>query len=76
MIFSIAMDANYTFYEKSIETHVRAFLPLNIAAVSSVPSSSVLIELMSIATYGSICKNFLFFTKFCNVGISETILKQ
>ena len=30
------MDADYTFYVKSIETHVRAFLPLNISAVSSV----------------------------------------
>ena len=36
MIFSIAMGADYTFYVKSIETHVRAFLPLNISAVSSV----------------------------------------
>ena len=36
LIFSIAMDADYTFYVKSIETHVRAFLPLNISAVSSV----------------------------------------
>ena len=36
MIFLIAMDADYTFYVKSIETHVRAFLPLNISAVSSV----------------------------------------
>ena len=31
------MDADYTFYVKSIKTHVRAFLPLNISAVSSVP---------------------------------------
>ena len=30
------MDANYTFYVKFIETHVHAFLPLNISAVSSV----------------------------------------
>ena len=30
------MDADYTFYVKSIETHERAFLPLNISAVSSV----------------------------------------
>ena len=36
LIFSIAMDANYTFYVKSIETHVHAFLPLNISAVISV----------------------------------------
>ena len=34
LIFSIAMDADYTFYVKSIETHVRTFLPLNISAVS------------------------------------------
>ena len=30
------MDADYTFYVKSIETDVRAFLPFNISAVSSV----------------------------------------
>ena len=30
------MDADYTFYVKSIVTHMRAFLPLNISAVSSV----------------------------------------
>ena len=30
------MDADYTFYVKSIDTHVRTFLPLNISAVSSV----------------------------------------
>ena len=36
LIFSFAMDADSTFYVKSIETHVRAFLPLNISAVGSV----------------------------------------
>ena len=39
LIFSIAIDANYTFYVKSIETHVRAYLPLIISAVSSVHTS-------------------------------------
>ena len=34
--FSIAMDADCTFYVKSIETHVRALMPLNISAVGSV----------------------------------------
>ena len=29
LIFSIAMGADYTFYVKSIESHARAFLPLN-----------------------------------------------
>ena len=43
MIFSIAMDADYTFYVKSIETHVRAFLPLNISAVSSVACLLIMI---------------------------------
>ena len=30
------MGAEYFFYMKSIETHARAFLPLNISAVGSV----------------------------------------
>ena len=30
------MGADYTFYVKSIETHARAFFPLNISAVDSV----------------------------------------
>ena len=38
-IFSIAMDADYTFYVKSIETHAHAFLPLNISAVGSEAST-------------------------------------
>ena len=41
LIFSIAMDADYAFYVKSIETHVRAFLPLNISAVSSVSEETI-----------------------------------
>ena len=39
-IFSIAMGAEYSSYVKSIETHARAFLPLNISAVGSVQSNS------------------------------------
>ena len=36
LIFSIAMGAEYLFYMKSIETHARAFLPLNKSAIGSV----------------------------------------
>ena len=36
LIFSTAMGADYTFYVKSIESHARAFLPLNNSAVGSV----------------------------------------
>ena len=36
MIFSIAMGADYSFYVKSIETHARTFLPLNISAIGTV----------------------------------------
>ena len=36
MIFSIAMGADYSFYVKTIETHVRAFLALNILAIGRV----------------------------------------
>ena len=35
-IFSIVLGAENLSYEKSIETHARAFLPLNISAISSV----------------------------------------
>ena len=35
-LFSIAMGAYYSFYVKTIETHARAFLALNIFAISSV----------------------------------------
>ena len=30
------MGADHSFYVKTIETHARAFLPLNISAISSV----------------------------------------
>ena len=36
LIFSIAMGADYSFYVKTIETHARAFLTLNILAIGSV----------------------------------------
>ena len=36
MIFSIAVGANYSFYVKTIETHERAFLALNILAIGRV----------------------------------------
>ena len=32
------MDADYSFYVKTIETNVRAFLPLNISAIGTVSS--------------------------------------
>ena len=35
-IFSIVLGAEYLSYVKSIEIHARAFLPLNISAISSV----------------------------------------
>ena len=35
-IFSIAMDADHSFYVKTIKTHVRTFLPLNISAIGTV----------------------------------------
>ena len=35
-IFSIVLGAEYLSYVKSIETHARAFLPLNTSAVGSV----------------------------------------
>ena len=38
LIFSIAMDAGYSFYVKTIETHARTFLPLNISAIGTVIS--------------------------------------
>jgi hypothetical protein len=36
LIFSIAMDADYSFYVKTIETHTREFLALNILAIGRV----------------------------------------
>ena len=36
MIFSIAMGADYSFCVKTIETHARTFLPLNISAIGTV----------------------------------------
>ena len=36
MIFSIAMDANYLFYMKTIETYARAFFALNVSAIGRV----------------------------------------
>ena len=36
LIFSIAMGADYLFYVKTIETHARTFLPLNISAIGTV----------------------------------------
>ena len=36
LIFSIVLGAEYLSYVKSIETHARTFLPLNVSAVGSV----------------------------------------
>ena len=36
LIFSIAMGADYSFYVKTIETHVHALLTLNILAIDRV----------------------------------------
>ena len=36
LIFSIAMGADHSFYVKTIETHARAFLPINISAIGTV----------------------------------------
>jgi hypothetical protein len=36
LIFSIAMGANCSFYVKTIETHARTFLTLNILAIGRV----------------------------------------
>jgi hypothetical protein len=36
LIFSIAMGADHSFYVKTIETHARAFLSLNISAIGTV----------------------------------------
>ena len=36
LIFSIAMGADYSFYVKTIETHARTFLSLNISAIGTV----------------------------------------
>ena len=35
--FSIAMGADYSFYVKTIETHTRALLMVNILAIGRVP---------------------------------------
>ena len=40
-IFSIVLGAEYLSYVKSIETHARTFLPLNISAIGSVDSFSM-----------------------------------
>ena len=53
LIFPIAIDADYTFYVKSIETHVRAYLPLNISAVSSV------YYVMKVSGSSRICSNYI-----------------
>ena len=45
LIFSIAMGADHSFYVKTIETHARTFLPLNISAVGSVTQIIAIFEL-------------------------------
>ena len=36
LIFLIVMGADYSFYVKTIDTHARTFLPLNISAIGTV----------------------------------------
>ena len=43
-IFSIVLSAENLSYVKSIETHARAFMPLNISAISSVHASMIMIN--------------------------------
>ena len=62
-IFSIILGAEYSSYVKSIETHARAFLPLNISAVGSV-SRVGLTEMPKF--FGNIKSNHW---KSCNVEI-------
>ena len=45
LIFSIVMGADYSFYVKTIETHARAFLTLNILAIGRVSSTVRLQEI-------------------------------
>ena len=40
-IFSIVLGAEYLSYVKSIETHARPFLPLNISAVGTVQNVTI-----------------------------------
>jgi hypothetical protein len=44
LIFSFAMGADYSFYVKTIETHARAFLALNILAIDRVDDEIVTVQ--------------------------------
>ena len=48
-IFSIVLGAKYLFYVKSIETHARAFLTLNILSIGTVTVYDVIIPCKIIA---------------------------
>ena len=45
-IFSIVLGAEYSSYVKSIETHARTFLPLNISVVGSVSRNRLLFDVI------------------------------
>ena len=44
-IFSIVLGAEYLSYSKSIETHARAFLTLNILSIGTVRSVVEMVEI-------------------------------
>ena len=44
LIFSIAMDADYSFYVKTIETHAREFVTLDVLAIGVMCSSQKLLN--------------------------------
>ena len=50
LIFSIAMGADYSFYVKTIETHARAFLTLNILAIGRVLGYEVITLIIVLVT--------------------------
>ena len=56
LILSIAMDANYSFYVKTVETHAHVFLTLSILAIGGV--FKVKVSMGCSATQSS-CKEFL-----------------
>ena len=61
-IFSIVLGAEYLSYVKSIETHLSAFLPLNISAVGSVKG----IKFIQVLTHDSNVPCFFLETLYCS----------
>ena len=60
------MGANYTFYVKTIETHARAFLTLNILAIGKVANEKAFLKRGTSADRHLFLKNkyVYFFEKF------------